>query len=68
MNRRLIAFREMDKERRYKTADTRISASRKLPKDFFPSRKSITTPPEKLRKMEKSSLPSLKQSFDRNNS
>ena len=45
MNRRLISFRDQEKEKRYKTADTRISASRKLPKDFFASRKSISTPP-----------------------
>lgn len=40
MNRRLAEDLDMRPLRRYKTADTRISNSRKLPHDFFGSKKS----------------------------
>ena len=68
MNRRLFVFRDQENERRYKTADTRISISRKLPLDFFNSKKSINTPPEQLRKRQKASLPLLRKTIEKNNS
>ena len=67
MNRRLITLDEITHSKRYKTADTRISVSRKLPKDFFP-RKSASTPPAHLHKRHKASLPCISSNPDKNNS
>lgn len=63
MNRRLGENEDLKPPKRYKTADTKISNSRKLPHDFFSSnsKKSLFSPMSISHQPNSNSLPSLKK-------
>lgn len=60
MNRRLGEELNLRPLKRYKTTDTRISNSRKLPQDFFSCKKSFGSSSSLTHKKNNNSLPMVK--------
>jgi|JI10StandDraft_1071094.scaffolds.fasta_scaffold09674_3 hypothetical protein len=65
MNRRLTEDFENQPRKRHKTAETRILNSKKLPHDFFSSKKSLTSSEALNHKKNNSSLPILRMPLDK---
>lgn len=70
MNRRLVDKEDIRPPKRYRTADTKISNSRKLPSDFFSNnnKKSICLSLSLSQQNKSESLPSLKRSLEKSRS
>ena len=70
MNRRLGETEDLKPLKRYKTADTKISNSRKLPRDFFSNsnKKLLSSPLSHSHQSNTGSLPSLKKLVEKSQS
>ncbi len=68
MNRRLPDDLNVRSLKRYKTADTKIANSNKLPHDFFSSKRSLINSSSMSHKKNTHSLPTLKKEVEKANS